>query len=921
MKQRVKPRVALAVVATLVVSVSVVAGISLYWLVIRDQRPLVGSGQQPAPPLGIEPDPRAGTVTIMADNGVAPGPDLRVQIEAPAGATEMQIGFDPTFAATRWLPVAETTVLTTANVGYQMLFARFRANTEAEPSPLSLDGIMVDPTFEAAVSSASGLHRASWARPLSSQRLVIRIEAGRLLRGVQQEYDFADPPPGDRVRDRFGFATPTVERLGLPFGEAVEGSDRLIKTYDQIIGESIDLARLDGGIWLIEAGSGPGAASGQPMEVADVERISRPLGSGRGPGQARIMALVHDLVLALPVDLVPGTTYEIHHSSGLVEPLALVYDPSSIISPAVHVNQAGYGVQDPLKVGYLAGWPVVGGSGLYRAGLAFLVVDWESRAVIHQGQTRLRSADEGPGRGDLTGNQVYELDFSALDTPGRYQVCVEEVGCSEGFEIAKTAWTDMAVLVARAMYHQRSGVALGPPFTSVQRPRPYHPDDGLVVNHTDFRLLDGFTVSLGERFEQLVADGADRSVPQAWGGHFDAGDWDRRIQHLFYARAVAELVEQYPDQLASLDIAIPESGDHIPDLLDEGLWSLDLFQRMQGDDGSIRGGIEASSHPQAGHSSWTDDLAVFAFAPDPWSSYLYAGVAAQMGAVLAPYDPQRAEAYVRSARAAVIWARDQPVELGHEARVAEQRSVATIALYKATGEQHWHQDFLASTTLEEGLDKALSCHDHGRCDAAWIYLTIDGEATDSGLRALIESSFVASADAILATAQQTAFGWALERDDLPLIWGLGPGGSPSSVGLLRAYEITGDERYRAGALRSAAVSLGANPTNTVFVTGVGQNPVRHPLIVDTMNGGLPVWPGTPVYGPHQLNALDDEGWVDEFVLGPAGVEPLAADVPYLWQWFDVSEVAMFNEYTVFQSHAEAIYAFGLLAGAGSEPTG
>jgi hypothetical protein len=68
-----------------------------------------------------------------------------------------------------------------------------------------------------------------------------------------------------------------------------------------------------------------------------------------------------------------------------------------------------------------------------------------------------------------------------------------------------------------------------------------------------------------------------------------------------------------------------------------------------------------------------------------------------------------------------------------------------------------------------------------------------------------------------------------------------------------------------------------------------------------------------VYGNHRVNTLADESWVDEFVLGPAGVEPLAAELPYLWQWFDVSAVAMFNEYTVHQSHAEAVYAYGLLA--------
>jgi hypothetical protein len=234
-------------------------------------------------------------------------------------------------------------------------------------------------------------------------------------------------------------------------------------------------------------------------------------------------------------------------------------------------------------------------------------------------------------------------------------------------------------------------------------------------------------------------------------------------------------------------------------------------------------------------------------------------------------------------------------------------------MLRLTGDRHWHDVFVEATTLDDGVDAYLSCSDHGRCDAAWIYLALDPSLTDPGLRATIEQSVVATADEILAAAEGTSFGWAVENRFAPLIWGLGVGGSPSSIGLLRAYELTGDERYRDGAVRSAAVSLGANPINTSFVTGVGAEPVRYPLIVDTMNGGLPVWPGTPVYGAHQVDQWADEGWVDEFVLGPGGVRPLSEDVPYLWQWFDVSIVAMFDEFTVFQSHGEAIVAYGLLA--------
>ena len=103
----------------------------------------------------------------------------------------------------------------------------------------------------------------------------------------------------------------------------------------------------------------------------------------------------------------------------------------------------------------------------------------------------------------------------------------------------------------------------------------------------------------------------------------------------------------------------------------------------------------------------------------------------------------------------------------------------------------------------------------------------------------------------------------------------------------------------------------------MFFTGIGTNPVRHPLIVDVIDGGLPNWAGTPVYGYHDLNATSDDSWVEQFFLDPAGATPSTEDAPYLWQYQDMSNVAMFNEFTVAQSHGAAVYAFGVLAGLSS----
>ena len=892
------------------VAVIVVGG----WLVVSslgdEGPPVVDLASVAAPALYAADDPARGAVRIVGSGSVISGPVVEVKIEPPHGATEIQLGFGPILDRARWRPVPDTGVVEVEvhDVGYQILLARFR-HPGGVMSPVSVDGVTIDPTYDAAVASASGIHQISWVRPLNSTSLVVRIESGRIERGEQIAYDFDEPVPGDSVSDHGGVKS--VHRNGEPFGQQVPGQVGLLATHGRIVGEPLDLRALDAGAWTVSSVDDQAYQDEQPPLT--VSRVSRPLGTTQSPEGDTVAPMVTDVILTMAQPLSPDASYLVTPPADLVKSRQFVYAPKTTVSPAIQVNQAGYSVADSLKVGYLGGMLSKQGSVEYRDGLEFSVVDQQTDTVVHSGLAVARPNGDEMGRGDLAGSEVHELDFSSVAVPGRYRLCVDLVGCSESFTIGDNTWLTMAGRVARAMYHQRSGVALGPPYTSIPRPRPYHPSDGVVVKHTDHRLVDSQNVDEADVFKQTVAKATNEEVTDAWGGHFDAGDWDRRIQHLAFVRTAVELVESYPELFSELDLNIPESGDQVPDMLDEALWTLDAYTRLQTAEGGIRGGIEASEHPQTGSTSWTEILTVYAFAPDPWSSYQYAGAAAQMAAELMKYDEERAVSLVGSATLAMEWAEGQSVEPINAERTAEQRLVAAAALYKATEDPKWHDLFVGLSPFTE-VDNALTCNAHGKCDAAWLYLTTDELVTDADIRSTLQASVIATADEVIRAASTTSYGFALENPNFPLVWGLGVGGSPSSIGLMRAYQLTGDDKYREAALRSAAVSLGANPLGAVYITGVGQNPVRHPLIIDTLNGGLPVWPGIPVYGNHHLNSQGDDSWVDNYVLRPNGTHPLGGESPYMWQWFDVSGVAMFGEFTVHQSYSEALYAFGMLAG-------
>jgi endoglucanase len=840
---------------------------------------------------------------------------VTVSVEAPSGAAEMQLSVDATYGDAEWQPVAGEVKVPVADTGFVEVFVRFRSGEGGEPSAPLVAGVLVDPAWVSATNaSVDSPHAAAEIGLAAPDVLAVRVDTGRVRRGGQEAYSFSSPVAGDELRDGDDGATQVWRDGGLYGTQVAVGLDVLMRP-DTVLGYPVSAASLDdaGGY---SVASDDDDAFGGGVEPLAVRRVTRPAGSANVASAKLVLPAVHDVYLRLPGPPVAGSTYTISFPDDAVAPSTFTFEPASSRSFAVHANQLGYRPGDALKVAYVSAWD--GAAIELPPSLEFQVVDAVSGDVVYEGTSSSREtgADGEVGRGDLTGTPVQELDFSALDAPGTYRVCVTLLGCSEDFDLSDTStWRRAAVAVARAMFHQRSGIAMAEPYTAVDRPRGFHPDDGVQVRQATVSQMDIDAAEAGA-FDTLVASATDDIVDGAYGGHFDAGDWDRRVQHLSFLRAALDLVDLHPETWATLDLGIPESGDAVPDILDEGLWDLDLYRRMQLPDGGIRGGIESDEHPLPRETSWTQTQQVFAFAPDAESSYVYAGVAAEAARVLAAYDAARADEYRVSALAAMNWAEDNPVseEVSDETAddITGARAAASAALFRLTGDPQWQDAFLDSTEVDNGALELLGCELLEQCDALWIYANTDQPGVRADVKQHAIDTFRNSATIIGDAQDSTLFGWSMDHPAVPLVWGLGPS-VPKTVGLLRAYALTGEARYCRAAQRSSTFSLGANPLDTVFLTGLGERNVEHPLIVDNINGGVPVWPGTPVYGMHQLNDTGDETWVAQYQLRPAGSTPDPEGVPYLQKWWDVSSVPMFNEFTVHQSHTAALYAYGSLA--------
>ena len=127
----------------------------------------------------------------------------------------------------------------------------------------------------------------------------------------------------------------------------------------------------------------------------------------------------------------------------------------------------------------------------------------------------------------------------------------------------------------RGLYCQRSGIELGPPYTSFLRPRAFHPDDGLKVYVSEPRTegedpeirklnpeLAAVVASFQPegRFQRWVDDLTNKVVPNAWGGYMDAGDWDRRPDHALMPLMMFDLAEMYRRYVPELEAQYPGVG-------------------------------------------------------------------------------------------------------------------------------------------------------------------------------------------------------------------------------------------------------------------------------------------------------------------------------------------------------------------------
>jgi len=755
------------------------------------------------------------------------------------------------------------------------------------------------------------------------------VHAGQVHVGRQVPYV---KQAGDVIKENAH--TRTLFRNGRKVGVLIGRDNNMLRPFDTFSGDLLDTTWADtkASYWIQSTTDSRYQQKGHPVQAY---RKSRPTGVARTDNWKFLAPIEYHLYLVLPHALKPDAAYEISFEGNPFPRQTFEYQPLSMRSESVHVSHIGFHPDDPAKVAFLSCWMGSGGGLTYENDSPFHVIDDTTGAIVYSGRTSLAKSavqkNEDAYKRNFNLTDVYEMDFTPFNRPGRYRIYVEGTGCSYPFHIGSDIWKHAFRTSARGFYHQRSGIELAIPYTDFKRPRSFHPDDGVKVYTSTTRLMDtrnGLSSTDPSNFRNLVAGKTSTLLPGVWGGYMDAGDWDRRIQHLIVSVYLLDLAEQFPSYFKSLSLGIPESQNALPDVVDEALFNLDFYRRTQTSDGGIRGGIESEEHPNLGEASWQESLMVLAYEPGTWSSFYYAGVAAKAAGVLKLLGHDTlAQTYEASAIKAMAWAEDDYAQrtqrsasytvnavkidrMDDHIDVRDKRNYAAAELFRLTGKLKWNDVFVETTKLNQpGVDLYL-WKSHEQSQAAWAYVNTRRTGVDKSLQAFCRQAILKEAEDRVRTQSQTAFRWT-KNDWAPPNTTLSVS---DAISLVRAHQITGDKKYHRAIVLSCQAGLGANPLNLCYTTHVGHRWPQNPLHLDSRHTGQLPPEGITVFGPVDPTS-------DDTFMGPIikpNCFPAPAEWPIMEAYWDVFWYPIMCEFTVQKPMAQNAFLWGYLAGVHSK---
>ena len=511
--------------------------------------------------------------------------------------------------------------------------------------------------------------------------------------------------------------------LGHSFAE---GDDTLLVFGERLKGDIAAQAAL----WQVSSTDDKNFAAAQPLKVW---RKSKPMNTDI----TLTSECDHWLFLQLAQPMRQGCTYTVSIPKELgadQESASVRFDIWNTQSEAIHVNIIGYSPAELDHAADLYQWMGDGGQRDYK--------EWEGRQVyLYNVNTKKKetvgkvkfwkkASDGGQeaGQKNLVGTDVWNIDFSATQ-PGRYRLVVEDVGCSMDFDIAANIYYQPFRYSVRGYYYMRLGEPKDPQHVwPVPRQPQFIPDTdpkGFTVYKTDFHPFcqewrdlhtdvwdePHFKAASDSRFWQhrLAGNPVNTTVK---GGHSDAFDWDR---HLAHVSNIYDMLLPYilsAGRLNDDSLGIRESGNGIPDLIDEARNEVDFFL-------SIRDGEGYSQGVTNPDKDWTIMYQAGCTTMAAWANAANCAILAEAfrlnknDSLQKFYQDEAIKAFNYASKQEWTQLNDLQDIGSMQMRGRDFRQLAAAFLYNLTGDTKWEDIFAEESMIKDADSPLFSKGRHG----------------------------------------------------------------------------------------------------------------------------------------------------------------------------------------------------------------
>ena len=450
----------------------------------------------------------------------------------------------------------------------------------------------------------------------------------------------------------------------------------------------------------------------------------------------------------------------------------------------INVNQVGY-LPSAKKIAVFRG---------KMKDKEFQVINAETKKVVYTGKISKSF------KNDTSDETNWYGDFSKVTKEGKYYVKTKSLGKSYEFEIGENIYSDVTKDTLKMLYMQRCGTELT---------ANYAGDFAHPACHATLAKIYG-----------------TNEMIDVSGGWHDAGDYGRYVVPA--AKTVADLMLAYQFNPSAFDdsLGIPESGNGVPDILDEARYELTWMLKMQNQtSGGVYHKVTCADFPETVLPQDEKEQLIVSSISDAAT----ADFAASMALAYETYKSvdsafadkcleasKKAWEYVGYRKQLIAFSNPKDIKTGEygDGNLVDEMMWADAQLFKVTGDSKYIKHF------EE-------IYNYGYIGLGWAdvggygqyaILSTDKAKVGEELYTRVKNAFVENAGFILRRINSDGYKVSI-GEQYP--WGSNMVAANDAMFLIMTNKIDPKNKYMDNALNDINYIFGTNPMSMSYVTGIG----------------------------------------------------------------------------------------------------